>query len=133
MTEKLDSRWTGTTEGFILHWREQLRLLDEMTPVEQHYDPLVKKRMMVSVVKGIPERANVKNIENNLIAAGNAPLDYEQYSTLLMSATMQRDNVLKLPASRNKHIIQMAKGSYGIDREEDFFRSRISRCWLWLF
>ena len=97
-TKKLDSRWTGTTEGFILHWREQLRLLEEMTPVEQQ---LVKKRMLVSAVRGIPELANAKNIENNLIAAGNAPLDYEQYSTLLMSAAMQRDDNLKLPASRN--------------------------------
>ena len=120
MTKKLDSRWTGTTEGFILLWREQLRLLEDMTPVEQHYDPLVKKRMLVSAVKGIPELANVKNIENNLIAAGNAPLDYEQYGTLLMSAAMQRD-ILKLPASRNKSIVQMAKGSYSTDREEDFF------------
>ena len=119
-TKKLDSRWTGTTEGFILLWREQLRLLEDMTPVEQHYDPLVKKCMLVSAVKGIPELANVKNIENNLIAAGNAPLDYEQYGTLLMSAAMQRDNNIKLPGSRNKCIVQMAKGSYRIDREVDF-------------
>jgi len=91
-----------------------------MTPVQQHYDPLVKKRMLVSAVKGIPKLANMKNIENNLKAAGNVALDYKQYGTLLMSAAMQRDDVLKLPASRNKRIVQMAKGSYGIDKEEDF-------------
>jgi hypothetical protein len=47
-TMKLDSRWRGTTEGFILHWQEQFRLLEEMIPVEQHYDPGVKKRMLES-------------------------------------------------------------------------------------
>ena len=46
-TVKLDLHWTGTMEGFILHWREQMRQLEEMLPIEQHYYPEVKKRMLV--------------------------------------------------------------------------------------
>ena len=59
MMKKLDSMWMGTIEGFIIHWHEQLRLLEDMMPKYQHYKLLVKKRrMLIAAVKGIPELAN---------------------------------------------------------------------------
>ena len=33
---KRDSRWHGTMEGFILHWHEQMHLLEDMLPPEAH-------------------------------------------------------------------------------------------------
>ena len=59
-TMKLDPHWQGTTEGFSLHWREQMRLLEDMLPIAQHYDSFVKKRMLKSTVR-----------QNNLVAGGN--------------------------------------------------------------
>ena len=121
-TAKLDSRWRGSTEGFLLHWREQFRLLEDMLPTVQHYDQLVKKRMLESAVRSVPELQTVKDIDNNRVAAGGQALDYEQYSTLLMSAAVQRDDKLKLPLNRNKRVVQNAETMPSTDREEDWYQ-----------
>ena len=118
-TMKLDSRWKGTTEGFILHWREQMRLLEDMLPLEQHYDSLVKKRMLESAVRQVPELANVKNIENNLVAGGQPAPDYDKYCSMLMSAAVQRDDSLKAPVSRSKHVVNAADTTH--DKEHEWF------------
>ena len=52
-------------------------LLEDMLPLAQHYDFLIKKRMLESEVRQIPELANVKNIENNLVAGGQPAPDYD--------------------------------------------------------
>ena len=33
---KLDSHWHGTTDGFILHLRKQMHLLEDTLPLVQH-------------------------------------------------------------------------------------------------
>jgi hypothetical protein len=120
-TTKLDSRWRGSTEGFLLHWREQFRLLEEMLPTSQLYDPFVKKRMLEASVRPIPELQMIKEIDSNRIAAGGNALNYDQYSTLLMSAAVQRDDKLKLPSSRNNRIVQNAETVPFSNREEDWY------------
>ena len=75
---KLDSHWRGTTEGFVLHWREQMRLLEDLSPLSERYSSGIKKRMLSSAVKLIPELANIKNIDNNMATSSGRPLDHNQ-------------------------------------------------------
>ena len=121
-TSKLNSSWRGTTEGYILHWREQFRLLDDLLPASQRYDPYVKKRMLESAVKQVPELQRIKDIDNNRIAAGGTSMDYDKYCEVLMSAAVQRDDQLKIPASRSHRVVQNADSSWNRnDRQEDFY------------
>jgi len=36
-TSQLDSTWRGTHEGFVLMWKEKMRLLEDMTSSQYHY------------------------------------------------------------------------------------------------
>ena len=70
-TTKLDSHWSGSTVGFILHWCEQMRLLEDMSPVEDHFRDGIKKRMLEAAVENIPELSSVKDIDTNMAAKGD--------------------------------------------------------------
>jgi hypothetical protein len=60
-TSKLDSRWRGTTEGCILHWKDQLRQLEEMRPAEQRMSNGIKRRMLESAVHGVESQVKTVN------------------------------------------------------------------------
>jgi hypothetical protein len=115
-TTKLDNRWNGSTVGFILHWCEQMRLLDDMSPDEDRFRDGVKKRMMESAVEGIPELATVKDIDTNRAAIGGKLMSFSQYKETLIAAATRRDERLK-PTSqatvRAKRVVQNANSSYG--------------------
>ena len=109
---RLDSSWKGTSVGFLHHWHEQLRLLDEMLPFNERFQPNVKKRMLEAAVRQIPELLVVKSQDNNRVAAGGQPMDYDNYREVLMSAALERDDQLKLPASRSKHVVNNAESNW---------------------
>ena len=109
---KLDSHWRGTTEGFVLHWREQMRLLEDLSPPSERYSSGIKKRMLSSAVKLIPELANIKNIDNNMATSSGRALDYNQYYDLLLSAAVQRDDTIHVPSSRTKQAVHYSDSCY---------------------
>ena len=111
-TARLNSGWKGSSVGFLLHWHEQFRLLEELLPYSQHYSSEVKKRMLEAAVKQIPELQQIKNTDNNRVAAGGTPMDYDCYRSVLMSAAELRDDHLKLPATRSKNIVQNANSTW---------------------
>ena len=119
-TIKLDSRWSGTTVGFILHWSEQMRLLDDMSLMEEQFTPPVRKRMLETAVENIPELANVKEIDTNCIVIGGTPLTFDQYRDTLLSAATRRNERIKPTSSRNKRVVQAHAydyGDYGDDKD----------------
>jgi len=54
-TTKLDASWHGTSVGFLLTWGEQLRLLEDMTDISEHYPNNVKRRMIEAAVCQVPD------------------------------------------------------------------------------
>lgn len=120
-TARLNSSWKGSSTGFLLHWHEQFRLLEELLPSGHQYAPEVKKRMLEASVQQIPELLAVKNQDNNRVAAGGTPLDYEGYRAVLKSAAEQRDKNLKLPAGRSKHVVNNAYTSWIEEVEPSYF------------
>ena len=122
-TIKLDSRWSGTTVGFILHWSEQMRLLDDMSLMEEQFTPPVRKRMLETAVENIPELANVKEIDTNRIAIGGTPLTFAQYRDTLLSAATRRDERIKPTSTRNKRVVQAHAYDYGdyADDKDDWY------------
>ena len=113
-TARLDSTWRGTSQGFLYHWREQLRLLMEMTPSTEHYADNVKKRMLEAAVRHVSDLRHVKRIDEQRIASGEFPLPYEAYFDLLMSAAVQRDEELGVSAKSRRTVNSST-------RQENFF------------
>jgi hypothetical protein len=120
-----DSKWRGSTVGYLLHWKEQLRLLDEMLPSNEVYDANVKKRMLENSVKHCPELRAIKDMDNNRIATGGTPMTFDQYYDVLSSAAATRDDLLKLPTQRNQRVVQNLEYDplpYTANEEEFFDR-----------
>ena len=89
---RFDSRWRGTAEGFLLHWKNQLRLLDDLIEdANDRFSPPVRRTLLENAVHDVPDLQAVKERENMDIANGKASLTYEQYFNLLHSAAQQLD------------------------------------------
>ena len=51
-TAKLDSSWKKSLTAFLYTWEDQLRLYEEVTPVNEHYHDPVKRRLLENAVSG---------------------------------------------------------------------------------
>ena len=54
-TTVLDKSWQGTTEQFILHFNEQFRQLDEVSPPEESLPFTTRLTLLQNAVHNIPE------------------------------------------------------------------------------
>jgi len=95
-----NTTWNGTTENFILHWINQVRLREaNLEPGVQPFDDTLKKVLLQSAVQPIPELAMVRNQEEAMAAAGSARFTFQQYLKLLTSAAQSYDRNMR-PTSR---------------------------------
>jgi len=91
-TTRLDSTWRGTTVEFIVHWREQMRMYNEITPANERFNPGQKKRLLQAAVERSPPLKAVHAMDNNRVLARQASLDYVGYSNVLLSEAAQMDS-----------------------------------------
>ena len=81
------STWKGTAASFVRSWDDKMRELHTLLPAADHYSGAVKRWMLESAVQSIHQLAQVKIIDQNLVATGQAPMSYQQYrDTLLLQA-----------------------------------------------
>jgi len=119
-TSKLDSFWRGTNEGFILMWKEKMRLFEDMTPNNHRYTPEIERSMLEKSVSLVAKLNSVKDISNQLVAIGNPPLEYEAYCDLLISASNQLDKLNQVPTNRSKRHVNQTNTS-NFCTEEDHY------------
>ena len=127
--KKLDDTWTSTAVGFVTHWQEEARQLNELLPANEQFNDTVLKRMLENAVKPVEELAMIKNIDDNAITSGKNPMTYQQYSKSLLSAAAQRDDKLFRKSKNNRqhrkvNMSEMTESDYFdygyIDGGEDF-------------
>ena len=84
-------QWKGTTEGFITHWQNQVRLYERQVPPSDHFSDGQKKVMLENTVAPISELRQVKVTADLERAKGGTALTYDQYSALLLAAATAYD------------------------------------------
>ena len=105
-TTVLDKCWKGTTEQFILHFNEQFRQLDEVSPPEESLTYTTRLTLLQTTVHNIPELRMVETMEEFFSLFSSTPgctMGYDNYLTLLQNACIRYDCHLKSrpsPASR---------------------------------
>ena len=62
-TTVYDRSWKGTTEQFVLHVHEQLRQLDELTPLKEQLPHSVRLTPLQTAVRSVPELRIVETME----------------------------------------------------------------------
>ena len=90
-TTVLDKSWKGTTEQFILHFNEQFRQLDEVSPPEESLPYTTRLTLLQTAVHNIPELRMVETMEEiiSLSSSSHVPtMGYDNYLTLLQMSAL---------------------------------------------
>ena len=81
-----DKSWKGTTEQCILHFNEQFRQLDEVSPPEESLPYTTRLTLLQTAVHNIPELRMVETMEEFISLSSTTPgltMGYGNYLTLL--------------------------------------------------
>jgi hypothetical protein len=95
-----NGEWTGTTEGFIIHWTNQVRLYERQVPSSDHFSDGQKRIMLENAVHPVTELRQVKNTADLEKTKTGKSLSYDEYLNLLLSAAAAHDN--QFAAKKNK-------------------------------
>jgi hypothetical protein len=86
------SDWRGTTEAFIHHWQDQVRLYETLVNPDECFSSAHKKNMLQNAVRNVSELAIVKDTAAQLKAHDGREQTYDSYSGLLLSAAATYDS-----------------------------------------
>ena len=86
-TTVYDRSLKGTTEQFVLHFHEQLRQLDELTPLDEQLPHSVRLALLQTVDRSVPELRIVETMEEYMsLTNSHTPhysITYDKYFTML--------------------------------------------------
>ena len=94
---KLDDTWRGTNESFLMHYNDQLRLLDSLVDPEEKLPDNTRVTFLESAVESVPDLRRVKITDNVLQAQldSTRPITYKSYFDLLKDAAFHLDQATK--------------------------------------
>ena len=83
--------WKGTTEAFLVHWQDQVRLYERQVPLSDYFSDGQKRTMLENAVAPISELRQVKNTADLEKTKTGRTLLFEEYASLLLSASAAYD------------------------------------------
>ena len=89
-----DGTWNGSSEKFVLHWMEQLRLYETLIDPKDILSDAIKMMLLQSAVRGSVQLGQVYNVALQLATHHNTPVTYQKYTELLLSECAQLDSAL---------------------------------------
>ena len=94
---KLDDTWRGTNESFLMHYNDQLRLLDSLVDSDEKRPDNTRVTFLESAVESVPDLRRAKIIDNVLQAQldSTRPISYRSYFDLLKDAAFHLDQATK--------------------------------------
>ena len=94
---KLDDTWRGTNESFLIHYNDQLRLLDSLVDSDEKLPDNTRVTFLESAVESVPDLRHVKITDNVLQAQldSTRPISYRSYFDLLKDAAFHLDQATK--------------------------------------
>ena len=128
-TTVLDKSWKGTTEQFILHFNEQFRQLDEVSPPEESLPFTTRLTLLQTPVHNIPELRMVETMEEFISLSSSTPgptMGYDNYLTLLQNACIRYDSThtsKPSPASRAAYQHDLSHDQYDNPYPQDYSSS----------
>ena len=94
---KLDDTWRGTNESFLMHYNDQLHLLDSLVDSDEKLPDNARVTFLESAVESVPDLQPVKITDNVLQAQlhSTRPISYRSYFDLLKDAAFHLDQATK--------------------------------------
>ena len=99
-TTVYDRSWKGTTEHFVLLFHEQLRQLDELTPLKEHLPHSVRLALLQRALRSVPELRTVETMDEYMSltnsSSGHVSITYDKYFMMLQNACIRCDKVRRI-------------------------------------
>ena len=94
---KHNDTWRGTNESFLMHYNDQLRLLDSLVDSDEKLPDNTRVTFLESAVESVPDLRRVKITDNVLQAQldSTRPITYRSYFDLLKDAAFHLDQATK--------------------------------------
>ena len=94
---KLDDTWRGTNESFLMHYNDQLCLLDSLVDSDEKLPDNTRVTFLESAVESVPDLRQVKITDNVLQVQldSTRPISYRSYFDLLKDAAFHLDQATK--------------------------------------
>ena len=94
---KLDDTWRGTNESFLMHYNDQLRLLDSLVDSGEKLPDNARVTFLESATEYVPDLRRVKITDNVLQTqlGSTRPISYRSYFDLLKDAAFHLDQATK--------------------------------------
>ena len=94
---KLDDTWRGTNESFLMHYNDQLCLLDSLVDSDEKLPDNTRVTFLESAVESVPDLRRVQITDNVLQAQldSTRPISYRSYFDLLKDAAFHLDQATK--------------------------------------
>ena len=94
-TTVYDKSWKGTTEQFVLHFHEQFRQLEELTPLGEQLPHSARLTLLQTAVRSVPELRIVETMEEyrslTHSSLGHFSITYDNYFIMLQNASIIYD------------------------------------------
>ena len=119
-TTKIDNiSWKGTTEAFVLHWKEQMRLYESLVPVAERFSPNQKKSLLESAVQPVKALRSIKDQADQLKIHNKKSLSYDEYSALVEAAAANFDTKFKTTNKRPSRTVYQQEVFEDNDTDSD--------------
>ena len=94
---KLDDTWRRTNESFLMHYNDQLCLLDSLVDSGENLPDNARVTFLESAIESVPDLRRVKITDNVLQAqlGSTRPISYRSYFDLLKDAAFHLDQATK--------------------------------------
>ena len=104
----LDDNFKGTTEQFVLHFKEQFRQLEEISEDSEKLPPTVKLTLLQTAVRSINDLRIVETLDefqSTTYGHGSSTsLSYDTYYDLLMNAYVRYDKTKKANIGKRRNV-----------------------------
>ena len=108
---KLDDTWRGTNESFLMHYNDQLHLLDSLVDSGEKLPDNARVTFLESAVESVPDLRRVKITDNVLQAqlGSTRPISYRSYFDLLKDAAIHLDQATKTGSKIRRTNVQFSE------------------------
>jgi hypothetical protein len=121
VTAKFNRSWKGSAQQFILHWTNQLRILDTMQPSTSQVPAELRLTLLQNAVGDVPELSSVQHYAQFDTAKGGSSITYDKYLPLLITAAVnydkQHSNAKRQAADLRKTLVHDFQYEDGIPDE----------------
>ena len=121
----LDDSFKGTSEQFVLHFKEQFRQLDEISDDSEKLPPSVKLTLLQTAVRSINDLRIVETLDKFQSTThghgSSTSLSYQTFYDLLVNACVRYDKMTKANIGKRRNVYNSTIDNPYVDSTPDVF------------